>query len=219
MFCLIVVREVRLALRNRAAILHPLWFFLIVIMLFSLAIGPEPALLRRLAPGIVWVSALLACLLSLEGLFEDDFLDGALDQLLMTPLPLPMVALGKVFAHWLMTGLPLLVISPLAALFLSLDSRAWEAMALSLLLGTPTLSLIGAIGVSLTLGLRKGGMLLSLLLLPLFIPVLIFATATLDNAAQGLPYDGYLAILGALLVGSVMLAPFAIAGALRVSVH
>lgn len=219
MFWLMVRRELRLALRNRADIANPLWFFLIVITLFPLGIGPEPQLLRRIAPGIIWVAALLACLLSLERLFRDDFHDGSLEQLLLSPLPLPVVVLGKVCAHWLVTGLPLLLMSPLVALFLALDRATWQALALSLLLGTPTLSLLGAIGVGLTLGIRKGGVLLSLLLLPLFIPVLIFATAALDNAAQGMPFDGYLAILGAMLAASVMLAPFATAAALRVSLQ
>ncbi len=219
MFWLILRRELRLALRNRTEIINPLWFFLIVITLFPLGIGPEPQLLKRIAPGIIWVAALLACLLSLERLFRDDFIDGSLEQLLLLPLPLPVTVLSKVCAHWLVTGLPLLMISPLVALFLSLDVYTWQATALSLLLGTPTLSLLGAIGVGLTVGLRKGGVLLSLLLLPLFIPVLIFATAAIDNAAQGLPIAGYLAILGALLAGSAMLAPFAAAAALRVSLQ
>ncbi len=219
MFWLIMRRELRLALRNRTEIINPLWFFLIVITLFPLGIGPEPQLLRRIAPGMIWVAALLACLLSLERLFRDDFADGSLDQLLLLPMPVPVMVLGKVCAHWLITGLPLLLLSPLVALFFSLDAVTWRAIALTLLLGTPTLSLIGAIGVGLTVGLRKGGVLLSLLLLPLFIPVLIFATAAIDNAAQGLPISGYLAILGALLAGSAMLAPFATAAALRVSVQ
>jgi len=216
MFWLIMRRELRLALRNRTEIINPLWFFLIVITLFPLGVGPEPQLLRRIAPGMIWVAALLSCQLSLERLFRDDYADGSLDQLLLLPMSVPVMVLGKVCAHWLVTGLPLLLLSPLVALFFSLDVATWRAMALTLLLGTPTLSLIGAIGVGLTVGLRKGGVLLSLLLLPLFIPVLIFATAAIDSAAQGLPIGGYLAILGALLAGSAMLAPFAAAAALRV---
>ncbi|WP_413725140.1 heme exporter protein CcmB [Sodalis sp. RH16] len=219
MFWLIVRRDLRSALRSRSDIINPLWFFLIVITLFPLGIGPEPQLLRRIAPGIIWVAALLACLLSLERLFGEDFHDGTLEQLLLLPLPLPIAVLGKVCAHWLVTGLPLLLLSPVAALLLSLDLATWRAVALSLLLGTPTLSLVGAVGAGLTLGLRKGGVLLSLLLLPLFIPVLIFATAAIDNAAQGLPIDGFLAILGAFLVLSVMLAPVAAAAALRVTLQ
>ncbi|AHF76348.1 Heme exporter protein [Sodalis praecaptivus] len=215
MFWLVLRRELRLAWRHGNELANPLWFFLIVITLFPLGIGPEPALLKRIAPGVIWVAALLACLLSLERLFRDDAQDGSLDQLLLLPAPLPLTVLGKVCAHWLVTGLPLLLMSPLAALLLSLDLATWCALALSLLLGTPTLSLLGAIGVALTLGARRGGVLLSLLLLPLFIPVLIFATAAVDNAASGLPVDGYLAVLGALLAGSVTLAPFATAAALR----
>lgn len=219
MFWLIVRRELRLALRNRTELINPLWFFLIVMALFPLGIGPEPQLLGRIAPGVIWVAALLACLLSLERLFADDFADGTLEQLLLLPLPLPLTVLGKVCAHWLVTGLPLLLISPLAALFFSLDAATWWAMALTLLLGTPTLSLLGAIGAGLTVGLRKGGVLIGLLLLPWFIPVLIFATAAIDSAAQGLPIAGYLAILAALLVGSAMLAPFAAAAALRIGLQ
>lgn len=161
----------------------------------------------------------MASLLSLERLFRDDFLDGSLEQLLLLPTPLALTVLGKVCAHWVVTGLPLLVLSPLVALLLSLDMNTAIAMALTLLLGTPTLSFIGAIGVALTVGLRKGGVLLSLLVLPLYIPVLIFATAAIDAASMALPIDGYLAILGAMLAGSATLAPFATAAALRVSVH
>lgn len=219
MFWLIVKRELRVAFRSGAEIVNPLWFFLIVITLFPLGIGPEPQLLARIAPGIVWVAALLSSLLALERLFRDDFIDGSLEQLLLLPTPLPITVLGKVTAHWLVTGLPLLLLSPLAALLLSLDFASWRAMALSLLLGTPTLSLLGAIGVGLTVGLRRGGVLLSLLVLPLAVPVLIFATAAIDAAGMGLPINGQLAILGAMLVASATLAPFATAAALRVSVH
>lgn len=219
MFWLIVRRDLRLAWRNRTETVNPLWFFLLVMTLFALGIGPEPQLLRRVMPGIVWVAALLAVLLSLERVFGEDRHDGSLEQLLLLPLPLPATVLAKTCAHWLMTGLPLLVLSPLAALLFSLDFATGRAVALSLLLGTPTLSLIGAIGAGLTVGLRKGGVLLSLLLLPLFIPVLIFATASIDDAAQGLPIGGYLAILGALLVFSLMSAPFAAAAALRVTLQ
>ncbi|QSO70683.1 heme exporter protein CcmB [Serratia marcescens subsp. marcescens ATCC 13880] len=219
MFLTLVRRELKIACRKGSEIVNPLWFFLIVITLFPLGIGPEPQLLARIAPGIIWVAALLASLLSLERLFRDDFLDGSLEQLLLLPTPLPMTVLGKVCAHWVVTGLPLLILSPLVALLLSLDMQTWLAVAGTLLLGTPTLSLIGAIGVGLTVGLRKGGVLLSLLVLPLYIPVLIFATGAIDAAAMGMPIDGYLAILGAMLAGSVTLAPFAAAAALRVSVH
>lgn len=218
MFLTILRRELKIAFRKGSEIVNPLWFFLIVITLFPLGIGPEPQLLARISPGIIWVAALLAALLSLERLFRDDFLDGSLEQLLLLPTPLPMTVLGKVCAHWVVTGLPLLILSPLVALLLSLDMNTWLAVAFTLLLGTPTLSLIGAIGVALTVGLRKG-VLLSLLVLPLYIPVLIFSTAAIDAASMGMPIDGYLAILGAMLAGSITLAPFATAAALRVSVH
>ncbi|XBS68672.1 heme exporter protein CcmB [Acerihabitans sp. KWT182] len=219
MFWLIVRRDLRTAWRSRGEIINPLWFFLIVITLFPLGVGPDPQLLRRIAPGIIWVAALLACLLSLERLFGEDFHDGTLEQLLLLPLPLPAAVLGKIGAHWLATGLPLLLLSPLASLLLSLDFVTWRAVALTLLLGTPTLSLLGAMGAALTVGLRKGGVLLSLLLLPLSIPVLIFATAAIDNASQGLPIGGFLAILGVLLALSAMTAPFAAAAALRVTLQ
>lgn len=215
----IIMRELRVAFRSGAEVVNPLWFFLIVITLFPLGIGPEPQLLARIAPGIVWVAALLSSLLALERLFRDDFIDGSLEQLLLLPTPLPITVLGKVIAHWLVTGLPLLLLSPLVALLLSLDFATWRAMALSLLLGTPTLSFLGAIGVGLTVGLRRGGVLLSLLVLPLAVPVLIFASAAIDAAGMGLTINGQLAILGAMLVASATLAPFATAAALRVSVH
>ena len=196
----VIQRELKIAFRSGAEVINPLWFFLIVITLFPLGIGPDPQQLARIAPGIAWVAALLASLLALERLFRDDFL-------------------VKVMAHWLITGLPLILLSPLAALLLSLDFSGWRAMALTLLLGTPTLSFLGAIGTGLTVGLRRGGVLLSLLVLPLSIPVLIFASAAIDAAGQGLPIGGYLAILGAMLAVSATLSPFATAAALRISLH
>lgn len=215
----VIQRELKIVFRSGAEMINPLWFFLIVITLFPLGIGPEPQLLARIAPGVAWVAALLASLLALERLFRDDYLDGSLEQLLLLPAPLPLTVLGKVIAHWLVTGLPLIILSPLAALLLSLDFAGWRALALTLLLGTPTFSFLGAIGVGLTVGLRRGGVLLSLLVLPLAIPVLIFASATIDAAGMGLPISGYLAILGAMLAASATLAPFAAAAALRISLH
>ncbi|WP_034948132.1 heme exporter protein CcmB [Erwinia oleae] len=212
-------RELRVAFRSGMEVINPLWFFLIVITLFPLATGPEPRLLARIAPGIVWVAALLSSLLALERLFRDDFLDGSLEQLMLLPAPLPLTVLGKVTAHWVVTGVPLILLSPLAALLLSLDFASWRAVALTLLLGTPTLSFLGAVGVALTVGLRRGGILLSVLVLPLAMPVLIFASAAIDAAGQGLPVEGYLAILGAMLAGSATLTPFATTAALRVSMH
>ncbi|HHE3604823.1 TPA: heme exporter protein CcmB [Pasteurella multocida] len=216
-FLAIIKRELQIAMRKQAEILNPLWFFLLVITLFPLVIGPDPKLLARIAPGIAWVSALLSALLSFERLFRDDFVDGSLEQLMLTAQPLALTALAKVIAHWLLTGLPLILLSPIAALLLSLEVEIWWALVLSLLIGTPVLSCLGAIGVALTVGLRKGGVLLSLLVVPLFIPVLIFSASVLEAASLSLPYSGQLAILGAILAGSVTLSPFAIAAALRIS--
>lgn len=179
----VIRRELLIAFRRQADVFNPLWFFIIVITLFPLGIGPEPNLLARIAPGIVWVAALLAALLSLERLFRDDYADGSLEQMMLMPTPLPVLALAKMLAHWLLTGVPLLIISPLLAILLSLDWATWKAVVLTLLIGTPTLSFLGAIGVALTVGLRKGGVLLSLLILPLYIPVLIFATSAIDAAS------------------------------------
>ncbi len=216
---MIIRRELLIAFRRQADIFNPLWFFIIVITLFPLSIGPEPGLLSRIAPGIVWVAALLSALLSLERLFRDDFQDGALEQMMIMPVPLSVVALSKVIAHWLLTGVPLILISPLLAILLSLDFNTWLGVVFTLLLGTPTLSFIGAIGVALTVGLQKGGVLLSLVVLPLYIPILIFATSAIDAASLGMAYNGQLAILAAMLVGAMTLTPFAISAALRVSVN
>ena len=206
-------RDLRLAFRNFAEIINPLWFFLIIVTLFPLSIGPEPQLLRQIAPGIVWVAALLSSLLAMDRLFRDDWLDGSLQQMMLMPVPLSLVVLAKVAAHWVVSGLPLLIISPLIATLFGLSVAEWQVLALTLLLGTPTLSFIGAIGVGLT------GVLLSLLVLPLMIPLLIFATAAVGAAQMLLPVDGYLAILGAFLAGSATLSPFATAAALRISVQ
>lgn len=215
----IIRRELLIAYRRQADIFNPLWFFIIVITLFPLGVGPEPNLLARIAPGIIWVAALLAALLSMERLFRDDYLDGSLEQMLLMPSPLSVAAFAKMIAHWLLTGLPLILISPLLAILLSLNWHTWIAVLLTLLIGTPTLSFLGAIGMALTVGLRKGGVLLSLLILPLYIPVLIFATSAIEAASLGMAYDGQLAIMGAMLVGSLTLAPFAVAASLRISVN
>ncbi|WP_029593490.1 heme exporter protein CcmB [Franconibacter pulveris] len=212
-------RELRLALRKGAEIVNPLWFFLIVITLFPLGIGPEPQMLSRIAPGVVWVAALLASLLAMERLFRDDWQDGSLEQLMLLPLPLPAMVVAKVGAHWVVTGLPLIVLSPLAALLLGLDMRSAMTLTLTLLLGTPTLSFLGATGVGLTVGLRRGGVLLSLLVLPLTVPLLIFATAAVEAASMHMAVNGYLAILGAFLAASATLSPFATAAALRISIQ
>lgn len=216
-FLEIIKRELQIAMRKLAEILNPLWFFLIVITLFPLVIGPEPKLLSRIAPGIAWVAALLSALLSFERLFRDDFIDGSLEQLMLTAQPLVLTALAKVIAHWLLTGLPLILLSPIVALLLSLEMHIWWALVLTLLIGTPVLSCIGAIGVALIVGIRKGGVLLSLLVVPLFIPVLIFSSSVLEAASLNMPYSGQLAILGAMMVGALTLTPFAVAAALRIS--
>lgn len=210
--------ELRLAWRRGADILNPLWFFLIVITLFPFGIGPEPGLLARIAPGVVWVAALLASLLVMDRLFREDLLDGSLEQLLLLPTPLAGVVIAKVAAHWVMTGLPLLLVSPVAALLMGMNFHSAGILFLTLLLGTPTLSFLGAVGAALTVGLKRGGVLLSLLVLPLSVPILIFASAAAEAAAAGLPVDGYLAVLGAFLAASATLSPFATAAALRLSV-
>lgn len=209
----------RVALRGSADIANPLWFFLIVITLFPLCIGPEPQLLARIAPGILWVAALLSSLLGMDRLFRDDYQDGTLEQLMLLALPLPGVVLARVAAHWAVTGLPLIILSPLAALLLGMDLYSWRIMALTLLLGTPILTLLAAPGAALTVGLPRGGVLLSVLVLPLTIPLLIFATATLEAAAMQLPVQGYFAILAALLAGSLTVSPFVTAAALRISMQ
>ena len=215
----IIQRELTIAFRRPAEILNPLWFFLIVITLFPLLVGPNPELLGKIASGIAWVAALLSALLSFERLFRDDYLDGSLEQLMLLPVGLPQVALAKVIAHWLLTGLPLILLSPIAAILLSLETHVWWALVLTLLLGTPILSCLGAIGVALTVGLRKGGTLLSLLILPLFLPVLIFAAAVLEAATINMNYSGQLAIIGAILAITLTFSPFVIAGALRISLQ
>ncbi len=215
----IIQRELTIAFRKPAEILNPLWFFLIIITMFPLLMGPNPELLAKIASGTAWVAAVLSALLSFERLFRDDYLDGSLEQLMLLSVGLPQVALAKVIAHWLLTGLPLILLSPITAILLSLETEVWWALVLTLLLGTPILSCLGAIGVALTVGLRKGGTLLSLLILPLFLPVLIFAAAVLEASTLNMGYTGQLAILGAMLALALTFSPFAIAGALRVSLQ
>ncbi|MCV6587875.1 MAG: heme exporter protein CcmB [Marinobacterium sp.] len=218
LFCAVMKRDLMLAFRRRSDLLNPLIFFLMVASLFPLGISPEPTFLEQLAPGVVWVGALLATLLSMDSLFRSDFDDGTLEQTLLSPQPLFLVVLAKVIAHWAMTGLPLTLMAPLLGLMLFLPTEGMGGLMLSLLIGTPTLSLIGAIGAALTVGLRKGGVLISLLVLPLYIPVLIFGAGAVQAAVTGLPLGGYLALLGAMLALGIALAPLAIAAALRISV-
>jgi len=216
---LIIKRELLLAFRNLSELANPLVFFIIVVSLFPLAVGPESDVLRMIAPGVIWVAALLSTLLSLDRLFRSDFDDGSLEQMLLSPRSFSLQVLGKIIAHWLVAGLPLLLVAPLLGVLLFLPNEAQGILVISLLLGTPTLSLIGAIGMGLTVGLNKGGVLLSLLVLPLYIPVLILGTMAVHDAIAGLPVAGYLYILGALFVLSLTLAPFAAAAAVKISVE
>ncbi|WP_158770918.1 heme exporter protein CcmB [Paraglaciecola sp. L1A13] len=210
-------RDLALAYRQRSELMQPMMFFILVISLFPLGIGPNPDILQKVGPGVIWVAAILSSLLGMERLFKDDYNDGSLEQIMLSATPLPIVALVKVFAHWLTSIVPLLLLSPLLALFLNLTEDMYWALLCTLLLGTPLLSLVGAIAVGLTLGLNRGGVLLALLLLPVFIPLLIFATAAVEAASLQLPYSAQLAIIGAMLLISLAMAPFAIAYALRVS--
>ncbi|MEH6594130.1 MAG: heme exporter protein CcmB [Colwellia polaris] len=218
-FALIVKRDLRIAFRHRDDIINPLLFFIIVVTLFPLGVGPESTMLSRIAPGIIWVAALLSTLLSLDRLFKSDHADGSLEQMLLSPHPIFILVLAKIVAHWLLTGLPLILIAPLLAVLLHLQESSYIALMLTLLLGTPILSLLGAIGVALTVGIKKGGVLLSLLVLPLYIPVLIFATSAIDTAGMNLPYNGQLAIIAAIFFASLTLAPFAVSAALKVSTN
>jgi heme exporter protein B len=213
----IIRRDLTIAMRRRSDIFTTLTFFVIVVSLFPLGIGPEPATLRLIAPGIVWVGALLASMLALEQMFSADHRDGSLEQMLLTPQPVSVLVIGKILAHWLVSGVPLVLIAPLLGLQYDLSWEAHKAMLISLLLGTPTLSLIGAIGAALTLGLRSGGVLLALLVLPLYIPVLIFGAGAVEATVSGLGGQSHLSMLGAILVASLVLAPLATAAALRVA--
>jgi heme exporter protein B len=213
----IVRRDLTIALRRRSDIFTTLIFFVIVVSLFPLGIGPELDTLRLIAPGVVWVGALLASMLALEQIFSADHRDGTLEQMLLTPQPVSLLVIGKVLAHWLATGLPLVIMAPLLGLQYDLSVEALEVLVVSLLLGTPTLSLIGAIGAALTLGLRSGGVLVALLVLPLYIPVLIFGAGAVEATVSGLGGQAHLSMLAAILIGSLVLAPLATAAALRVA--
>lgn len=212
-------RDLLLVFRHRNDIINPLAFFLMVAVLFPLGVSPDPSFLSEVAPGVIWVAALLACLLSVDGIFRTDYEDGSLEQMLVSSEPLLVLVLAKVLTHWLVSGFCLAIISPLVAMMFFLPEQGYFSLIISLLLGTPTLSLMGAIGAALTVALRKGGVLISLLVLPLYIPVLIFGAGTVQAGAMGLPIQGYLALLAAIFVLSLMLAPFAISAALKISVR
>ncbi len=212
-------RDLLIAFRQRSEIVHPLIFFVMVVSLFPLAIGDDKVLLQKIAPAIIWVTALLATMLSLDTLFRSDFEDGSLEQMTLLKTPLSLLVTAKITAHWVITGLPLILITPLLAVLLYMPSESISMLLLTLLLGTPTLSLIGAVGIALTVGLRQGGVILSLLILPLYIPVLIFATLALQNVEQGFSAEAQLAMMLAILVLAITLSPFAIAAALKVSLN
>ncbi len=216
-FSTVLKRDLTLAYRRRQDLVNPLIFFVIVVSLFPLGVSPEKSFLQEAGAGVVWVAALLATLLSLDGLFRSDYDDGSLEQMILTPQPLFIMVLAKIFAHWLVTGVPLLILSPVLGIMMHLEFETIKVLMLTLLLGTPVLSLVGAIGAALTVGLRVGGVLISLLILPLYIPVLIFGTGTVQAAANMLPVDGYIALLGAILALSLTMSPIATAAALRIS--
>ena len=218
-FVAIVRRDLLLAARRKSEVLTALFFFMIVVSLFPLGIGPETAMLRRIAPGVLWVAALLATMLSLPRLFADDHRDGTLEQLALAPQPLGLIVLGKVLAHWLVSGLPLTLLAPVLGLQFDLSAEALWMLTVSLLIGTPALSGIGAIGAALTLGVRGGGVLLSLLVLPLYIPVLIFGAGAVDAVVAGVGAQAHLSLLGALTLGGVFFAPWPTAAALRIALE
>jgi heme exporter protein B len=215
----LIQRDLLLAARRSSDVLTVLAFFVIVVSLFPLGIGPDPALLRTIAPGVLWVAALLASMLALNRIFASDHADGTLEQLLLSSTPLGMSVAAKVFAHWLISGLPLVLISPVLALQFDFSQELLGVLVLSLVLGTPVLSLIGAIGAALTLGLRGGGALLALLVLPLYVPVLIIGAGAAESAASGLGGQAQLLLLGGFLVLAAAFAPWAAAVALRISME
>ncbi|MDH5647718.1 MAG: heme exporter protein CcmB [Candidatus Heimdallarchaeota archaeon] len=210
-------REMTLAIRRRAEVLTTLFFFVIVVSLFPLGVGPEIETLREIAPGVLWVAALLASMLSLNRLFADDYMDGTLEQMLLASQPLSILVLTKILSHWLLTGLPLVLISPVLGMQLGLDMESLLIMVVTLLLGTPVLSLIGAVGAGLTLGVRGGGVLLALLILPLYVPVLIFGSGAVEAARTGMEIQAHLSLLGIFLVLALVLAPIGAAKALKIA--
>jgi heme exporter protein B len=212
-------RDLLSAFRQSSDMLNPVVFFLMVVTMMPLGISPESKSLAALAPGLLWVIALLATLLSLDSLFRSDYEDGSLEQIILSPQPLYFMVIAKVLSHWLTTGLPLTLVAPILGVMLSLPAEGYLPLLLSLLLGTITLSLVGAIGAALTVSLRKGGLLLSLITMPLYVPVLIFGASCVRLAVDGFAYTGPLAILGAFCAIALVLAPLAIAGALRMSVE
>lgn len=215
----VLARDLTIALRRKADALTALFFFVIVASLFPMAVGADPALLRTLGPGVLWVAALLSSILGLHRLFADDHADGTLEQLALSPRAFPALVAGKILAHWLVTGLPLVLLAPVLALEFGLGTEAMPAIVGGLLLGTPLLSLLGAIGAALTLGLRGAGALLPLLVLPLYVPTLIFGAGAVQASEAGLDPRAHLALLAAMLVVAAFFVPFAVAGALRIAIE
>lgn len=215
----LIRRDLSLAYRRRGEMVTPLMFFIMVTALFPLGLNPEPVLLRTLAPGVIWVAALLSGLVGLESLFKSDYEDGALELMVLSPVPLELVALVRVLTHWLLTGLPLVILAPLMGMLLAFPASSMGTLLLGLLLGTPVLSMLGAVGAALTVGLRRSGMLLPLLIMPLAVPVLIFGAHSATMAVAGDDASGPIYLLAAMLALTMTLTPFAIAGGLRVSLE
>lgn len=216
-FTALLRRDLLIAFRQRSDLVNPLFFFIMVIALFPLGIGPEKSTLEKIAPGVIWIAALLSTLLSVDSLFRQDFEDGALELALLSPQPLFVLVLGKVVAHWLVSALPLILVSPILSVMLFMDAETVKVTLYSLLLGTPVLSMISAIGAALTVGLRKGGVLIAIIALPLYVPVLIFGTGAVQAAAMGMAWSGQLAVMATFLVLALAFAPFAVAAGLRIS--
>ncbi len=216
---LVIRRDLLLAMRRRADVLTTLIFFVMVVSLFPLGVGPEPDMLRRMASGVLWVAALLASMLSLPRMFSADYLDGTLEQMMLAPQSLTMMVLGKIIAHWMLSGLPLVLIAPVLGLQFDMPAQALWILVIALLLGTPVLSMIGAIGAALTLGLRGGGVLVSLLVLPLCIPILIFGAGAVEAVNSGLGATSNLSLLGAVFLFALVFTPFVAAHALRISME
>lgn len=215
----VVMRDLRLALRRKSEVLSAMFFFVVVAALFPLAIGPEPTMLRQIGPGVLWVGALLASMLALSRLFEVDYRDGTLEQMLLSPHSLWLLVLGKMTAHWLLSGLPLVLLAPVLGLQFQLSSDALSVLCITLLLGTPVLSCVGAIGAALTLGVRGGGVLISLLVLPLFVPVLVFGAGAVQALESGLGAQAHVSILLALLLPALFFSPWACSAALRIAME
>ncbi len=212
-------RDLRIAIRNPSSVINPLLFFVISISLFPLAISPETSTLSQIAAGIIWVASMLSVLLSLNTLFHNDFENGVLEQMAISHYSLPLLILSKIISHWILTGIPIILLSPLLGVILFLDSESIFILMLTLLLATPSLSLIGSIGASLIVGIKNSGMLLSLLILPLYIPILIFAASAVSQAQFGLNIDLQMYLLAAILVISLMTAPYVSAISLKISLE